>query len=253
MIERAHGLNCGFVTSATLDGNGALACGGKEFARIQDQGMQRLLRDVDAAEIRIEQAEPQQPGGGEQHGIERVFSQDLLHSRGHVAADLDDLDIRPQKLELRGPADAASANTGALRQGFKREGLRGDEHVFDRGTGQHGGDGESCGEITRHVLEAVDGGIDLAVCEGDFEFLDEDAFVHVRHVVELREAQILAFVAAGLNDLPLDVKMRMGGLQLRSDHFCLREGQFAAASAKDDFFDAHETRRPVWEAPGGLR
>ena len=94
------------------------------------------------------------------------------------------------------------------------------------------------------------GGVDLAVFEGDFEFLDEDALVHLGHIAEFGEAQVLALVAAGLDDLALNAQVRKRGLQLRRDHVRLGEGQFAAAGAEGDFFDAHEVRKPGWLVTG---
>lgn len=239
MVEGADGLDRCFISCAAFDGDGALTGGGEEFHGIEHQTVEGVGVDVDAAEVRIEQAQAQQAGGGEQHGIKGVFTEHFFHAGGDVATDLDDLDIRAKELELRGTAHAAGADAGALRQGFEGVWVCADENVLNGGTGQHGGDGEAGGEIAGHVLEAVHGGVDLAVCEGDFELLDEDAFVHLRHVAELGEAEVLAFVTAGLDDLALDLQMRMRGLQVCRDHFGLSECQLAAAGAEDDFCGGH--------------
>ena len=137
-------------------------------------------------------------------------------------------------LEEADAADAAGGDDAAWGEGVEAAGGFGDEDVFDGGAGEDGADFESWVEEGRDVFEAVDGGVDGALAEGDFEFFGEDAFIDDGLVAfgEVGEAEVGAKVAIGFDDGAQDGEVGPRGLEGGGGEDGLGEGEFAAAGSE---------------------
>lgn len=155
--ELALGLDAGFgfrminlgediahvaVLGIHFDGDGPLAGGREELLRIKDLGVELLIVDGDGGRVGLEQLQAHEPGGGEDDGVERIFTEALADAGGHVAAQIDDLHIGPQHAKLSGTTDAAGADGGSFGQGIECEFASTDEDIFNGCSLEHGGDGE---------------------------------------------------------------------------------------------------------------
>ena len=129
---------------------------------------------------------------------------------------------------MGGAAGAAGANLGALRKLLQGAAKTVYEHVSGVFPGQNRPQHQAVGQLGGHVLEAMDGDVQLAVQEFLFQFLDEDAQAHAG------QAGGLVGVSPGPDGVDLKIQVRAVGLQTANDHMVLDQGESAAAAPHFD-------------------
>ena len=133
--------------------------------------------------------------------------------------------------QLRAPAQRRGADDGALPQVGDALHVARDQHVACILARQEGADREARRLRRRHVLHAVDGGVDAARQQRFLDLLDEQALA-----AGLGQRPVLDGVAGGLDGHDLDGagadKRRHGRRQRVADEARLGERQFAAARAE---------------------
>ncbi len=157
-----------------------------------------------------------------------------MDAGGDVSPDVYDFEVGAEELKLGGAADAAGGYGGLGGEAGEPAGVLADEGVFDGGAREDGGDGVALGELGGDVFEGVNGEVDGAVGEGEFEFFGEDAFVDDLVGAgggfgEFAEFEVLAFVSDGGDDVSLGLESGCG-----EGGFCeggLGEGEVGAAGA----------------------
>ena len=148
IVDRGEALGGRRIAGPHGDGDDPLADGGQPLA------------GLDQAGGLVEKPEPRQPRRGEEGGVRDPLL-DAAETGVHVAAQVDDLEVRPEAERHRLAAERRGAEDGALRQGGQRFRQRRDERIADIGARQRRGDGDAVGEPRRQVLGGVDGEIDL--------------------------------------------------------------------------------------------
>ena len=167
------------VGLAGLDGQGALAGG-----RRVDDRVEEAFHDT-------AQAQAVEAGGGQQDGVSLAIGQ-LGQAGVDVAAQHDDLKVRPGGQALGGAAQGGGAEAGALGQVFQCLPLVADEGVAGVFALGDGGDGQAGRHLGRDVLHRVDGGVDAAVQQGFLDLLGEQ-----RLAADFQQAAVLDAVAGG--------------------------------------------------------
>lgn len=173
--------------------------------------------------------EPVKTGAGEHEGVTLAFFQ-LAQTGINVAAQCDELEVRPEAEELCATAGAGGANACVFRQCVQGPEWLTDEGVTGVCAGWDGGEGEAGIEHSGQVFEGVDGEIDAAVCQRLFNFLDEDAFAIQTWRDD--EAGVLHAVARGADDFNLYGVTT--GAQLMRDVISLPESELRTTRADAD-------------------
>ncbi len=118
--------------------------------------------------------EPAQPGGGHHHGVQ-LAGGDLADPGVHVAADRDDLQAEPERVEL-GPAPRrAGADPGSGGQLAEHLAVAGDQRVARVLPGRHRGQAQPRVRRGGQVLVGVHGHVDLAAHQRLAQRRDEHA------------------------------------------------------------------------------
>lgn len=120
------------------------------------------------------EADPVQPGHGQDDGVEVAFVEPGEAGVG-VATQGGDGQVGEAQPDLRGAAHAAGADDRALGQIRQTRAGAGDGGVADVFAGEVGGERGSRGgwHIAGNVLEAVHGEVDLLVEQGTVDLADE--------------------------------------------------------------------------------
>ncbi len=175
-------------------------------------------------------AEPLQSGQGKHRRLDDTGL--ALGKPGvDIAAQVDDLQIGPAMQQLRAPAQRRGADDGAAFQVGDAPHVAGDQHVACILARQEGRDGELRWLRRRHVLHAVDGGIDPAGEQRLLDLLDEQSLA-----ARFRQGPVLDGIARGLDDDDLDgIGCRERGYdggQRVAHQAGLRKRELAAARAQ---------------------
>ena len=122
----------GSAVAAHLERERALPGGGRPGDELEEFG------------DRVQPAEASESGGGEHHGVQ-VVGVDPAEPRVDVPAEVDDLEVRPQRLQLRDPARRAGADAGALAGASQSSALARAQRVAGIGPARDGADAQLLG------------------------------------------------------------------------------------------------------------
>jgi hypothetical protein len=139
VVKRRGHLDRLSVIGADLQRQGALSDGWKHGVRLQD--LRRPLQVAQAG----------QPGGG-QDGRVHLPLLHLAQARVHVAAQVNHLQVRPQRSHLRRSPQAARADTRACRQIPQPAIPAADDGIAHVIALSDGGQGQALAYLRRHVL-----------------------------------------------------------------------------------------------------
>jgi len=167
-------------------------------------------------------AEPVEPGGGEQGGVD-LAARDPGEAGLDVAADRQRMKVRPPGEQLRGPPRRGGADPGALGQ--RGDAVGADQPVARIGPLQHRRDCESAVTDRLDVLHRMDRKIGSAGGEPDVKLPGPQCLA-----AQLGERPILDDVARSRDRHQLD-RAAMGGLQRLGDEARLGEGERRSAGA----------------------
>ncbi len=165
------------------------------------------------------QAEARQAGVGQQDGVVLAFVE-LAQARADIAAQLAQLQVRPQQSHLGLAAQAGAADHGARRQGGQLVVTVGDQRVARVFAAQESRQAQARRQPGRHVLHRMHGDVGTPFQHRRFQFLDEQALAADRG-----EAAVEQLVAGGGHRHQFDRQRRMGFAQQGLDVVCLPEGQ----------------------------
>ena len=131
--------------------------------------------------------------------------------------------------ELRAAAQARRANGSARGQRRERRVAVAHEGVARVGALRDGRDGESLGNLRRHILQAVHGEVDLAREHRLLELLGEEPLA-----ADLRERRVEDLVALRRHETFLDGELGVRLAQARRDVVRLPERELTAPRADND-------------------
>ena len=154
------------VARAGLDGERALRRGGRPRVEREELGHG------------VEAADPLQPRGGEDDGVEgalRVVGGETVEPRVDVAADVDEHEIRAVWRRSERGGAVTRCRRGRRREAGEIETAAGADDVAGIRAPRHGGDREALGRGGRKVLEGVDDSIHFSPAQGVAERRREDA------------------------------------------------------------------------------
>ena len=216
MVERHQQLAGSRVAGAKLEREHPLAGSRDEAARRE----RRVGRVLAAETPKARQRE---------HDRIEITGAQLPQTRVDVPAQLGDLEIGPDREQLRAPAEAGRADARTFRKRLER--ARADEHVARVLRGRDRRDLEPVGQPAGNVLRAVDGEVDLLREKRFLDLLDEARLVGDR---------TRARVARGpdRNELGL-------GAERAGDRSGLRQRKRAAAGAYPERRAQRRPRRRV--------
>ena len=260
MIQAGADAGGAGVLGADFEAHGALANAGEHDLEVQNAG-ENPGRDALAGNLAIGpdgKFQTTQAGGGEDGPIKFGLIGQLLHTGADVAANFDDIQIGTSVEQLRFAAGAARGDGGADRQILELQSggeaaARGgadraiEEDVADIGPLADGTQFQTVWQFGGQVLQAVDGEVRLAIEQGDFEFLGEQAFGEV--FAFLAEGGGLQFITGGLDDFQRKGQFREGGPAFSKDTVGLGEREGAAAGGDVEGFGSgiiHARKRVGW-------
>ena len=122
----------------------------------------------------VRKPETLQPGKREQRCIGHA-ALELGDARLDIAAEVDDLKVRPQPLHLRLAAERRAADHRARRKRRKRLAARADEGVAHIAALQHRGDDDAWRQVGGQILHGMHGKIDRAAEQRFVDLLGEQA------------------------------------------------------------------------------
>lgn len=218
MIEGSDEWNDAGIIGARLHRDCALADGRREILERNDRGSLVLV------------AETLQAGQRQQRCM-NVAGFQLAQPCLNIAAESDDLQVRPGAAHQRLTAQRGRADDGAVRQVGDRSGDAAQENVAHVLAFQEGGEDQAVGEHGRHVLGGMHGDVGAAVKQRLLDFLGEQPLA-----AGLGQGPVLDAVAAGLQDEDLGhlVWQAVGGAQPGCDLLCLGEGERATPRCNTD-------------------
>ena len=130
--------------------------------------------------------------------------------------------------DLRLAAQTACTHASSLTKRGKRFAVCGDDAVAHIFAATNHGKAETRGHVSRNILYAVHGKIDLLVEQSFFKFLDKNTFT-----ANLRERRMLQLVASGFDDD--DVSVDAGGLKdFLPDELGLPPGEHTATGSNSN-------------------
>jgi hypothetical protein len=162
-------------------------------------------------------AEPLETGRGEDDPVDLAVGA-LPQPRIDVASQLDDVEVGTDGEQLRAAADARGSDPRPFGNLGDRP-ARPDPDVGGVRTRRDAGEREALGQLTRQVLGAVDGEVDVTVEKRPLDLADEPRLV----VAPCRGRT--ALVAGGADDDEL------GAVESRGDRSRLRQREGAATGA----------------------
>ena len=171
--------------------------------------------------MRFPLAQAIQSGGGQDDSIV-VAGLKFPQARVHVSAQGMNVEIGPQRLQLRLPPQAAGADPGPLGQFFNAVVFARAEHIARIFASCDGGDLKTRRNFRGQVFQTVHREIDALLGQRFLNFLGEHALG-----ADLGEGDIGDPVAGGLDDLNFDVVPAL--LEQRLDVIGLPESQLRSA------------------------
>jgi hypothetical protein len=216
MPQRPDQLVYELVVRPALDAHGPLGNGRKAHIALEGLGnavfMSQALHSCGRKDNRIE-----------------LSLVEFSEPRVEVAPEGDDLDVRPDALQLARTPEARCAHRGAggeFPEGRVFQAYEGVPGVFPL---EDGTDVEPLGEVGGHVLHAVHGKVHLIPEHGFLDFLYEETLAS-----HLCERNVENLIPRGLDLLELYAEGRIHGPEEGPDPFRLPEGQLASPSANGD-------------------
>ena len=220
VIERRQQRAQAVVVGAHLDADGALT------------DCRKNLPAVDDGRRLVEQAQPLQSGHRQQRRI-GLAGRQLAQPRLHIAAQGNDLEVRPEGQQLRLPPQRRGADGGAPRQLGDARACPGEQRVARILARQHRADDEPRGQPCRHVLHRMHRAVDAAVEQRFLDLLGEQALA-----ADLHQLAVLHGVAGGLDRHDLNIvrsaKIGMGRRQAVAHHPRLHQRQRTPARTDAD-------------------
>ena len=201
------------VVIAAFDRDGALRGCGQPLRCVQSR-----------ADAGVE-PEALQAGAGQHDGVV-VPAIEFRQPRVDVAAQVQQLQVGPQRAQLRLPTQRRRADARALRQRFDAIETVADEGIGMVGAGQDRRQREARLQFHRHVLQRVHRAIRVAALHRQFQFLEEQALAADR-----RQRTIQDFIAARAHGHQFDDQAGMRRAQSVGDVFRLPEGKRALAGS----------------------
>jgi hypothetical protein len=205
------------IIDAALNGEGALAGGGKDV--VEWDGMEEVLGEAEAGEA----------GGCEERGVHEAIGHDFADAGVDVASEEDDLEVGAESEELGAAAWAGGSDDGGVGQVLNAVGFGGDEDIVDGSAAGGGDEGEAWGVLGGEVFEAVDGDVGPAIEEGLFDGTGEEAFS-----AEGCEGAVGDLVAFGFDELETELNGWVETGEPVADHEGLGLGEVAFSGGDDD-------------------
>ena len=194
-------------------------------------------RGIQQLRYAILPTQPAQAGRGQHDGV--VLSRVQLAQAGvHIAADAFDLEIGPQRPQLRGATQGTGAHARALRQRRQASPHQRIARIFALGNSRQR---ETIRQIRRHVLQTVDRQIDSATEQRLFNLLGEEPLGS-----DLRKRHVRDLVAGGVDDF--DARLHAQFLQACLDPARLPQSQLGPSRA-----DGQHANRPGGKLFGSSR
>lgn len=229
-----------FIAIADFESDGSLPSGREKFVFRETvcEDVGKMFHSLLALWSGFrDKAKPYETGLGEKDRIVIVMLGEFHDARWDVSTEIQKREIEPEEFDLFSTPHTAGAYFCADFQSFDSALTFHKKHIPDRCSFKRRREAEPSIDDRRHVLQTMNRDIDRAVGEGFFEFFDKNTFVkrslRLRHI---RERDVCASVACGLDDFPAESRFRKFSAQ---QSFCgrgLHKREFATPCADDDFF-----------------
>ena len=149
---------------------------------------------IDEAAGQVTQAQAVQARGRQEDGV-GLAGPELLQPGVDIAPEHADIEVEPQVQALGLPAKRGRAQAGALWQVFQPFGDEAEEGVPRILALGNGRQDQALGRGDGHVLERMDGAVDLAIEQGLLDLLGEEPLA-----ADFQQAAVLDPVAGGGDD-----------------------------------------------------